>query len=191
MPEQGLTYIHALRGTAFGSTVIYKMLSCPNALMFGGIAQAALPALQYICFLPACARSPAVRAACNPCHLQRREAWLRPRGRFQAASSQQATGSSPPRRSSHSSCLNPSRNQMVVNVLLLMPWSTGQLGALLPLLSLRTLPHGTAVPGALMLVQRGTAVLGGRKCLSLERIHSPVLGPSLRSAWRLDKARKK
>lgn len=40
----------------------------------------------------------------------------------------QANVSSLPCPSSHGSCLNPSWNQMVVNVLLLLPWSRGQSG---------------------------------------------------------------
>lgn len=47
-------------------------------------------------------------------------------GRFQAA--KQANASSLPCPSSHGSCLNPSWNQMVVNVLLLLPRSRGQSG---------------------------------------------------------------
>lgn len=57
--------------------------SCPNRLMFWGIAQVTLPASLHICFLPVCLHSPAPRLPAIPASW---EPWLRPRGGFQAAS---------------------------------------------------------------------------------------------------------
>lgn len=81
-----VSYMCALRGAAFGRTMIYKTLSCPNRLLFLGTSQATLSAFQLICFLSAWLHSPALGAACNLIHHQYTEARPRPRGRFQEAS---------------------------------------------------------------------------------------------------------
>lgn len=45
VPDQGQMHTHTLRGTAFRRAGIYKILSCPNRLMFQGISQDTVPTL--------------------------------------------------------------------------------------------------------------------------------------------------
>lgn len=108
-------------------------LSCPNRLLFWGISQPTLSTSQLICFLSTWPHSPPLGAACNLTSTQRHDPGQG--GDFRQLLAKQASGSSLPCPSSHGSCLNPSWNQMVVNVLLL-PWSRGQSGGNLAAFSL-------------------------------------------------------
>lgn len=159
----------ALRGTAFGKTMIYKILSCPNRLLFRGISQATLYTFQLICFLSTCPLLLGLPVTSSTTSTQRHDPGQE--GDFRHLLAKQATASSLPCPSSRGSCLNPSWNQMVVNVLLLLqPWSRGQFGGNPAAFSLSLL-LGTHSPRH----WDSWGYSGNKKCLRPERIHTHVL----------------